>query len=158
MTPFPHHYVVNAEGTAAGPIATGAPALDRLQIDAPFEFGGPGDRWSPENLLVAAVADCFVLTFRAVAQAAHLPWTRVECDLSGTVDRADRAPQFTHFALRARLEVPEGADPALALRALEKAHRGCLVANSLKAAIDLEPEVYSTHEAGVDPLLRPVSC
>ena len=157
MIPFPHHYIVNAEATAAGPIATGAPALDRLQVDAPVEFGGPGDRWSPENLLVAAVADCFVLTFRAVAQASHLPWTRVECDLSGTVDRVDRAPQFTHFALHARLEVPEGGDTALALRALDKAHRGCLVANSLKAAIDLEPEVFSTHETGVDPQLQPVS-
>jgi len=28
--------------------------------------------WSPENLLIAAIADCFILTFRGVSRAATL--------------------------------------------------------------------------------------
>jgi hypothetical protein len=33
----------------------------------PREFDGRGNQWSPESLLAAALADCFVLSFRAVA-------------------------------------------------------------------------------------------
>ncbi len=147
MTPFPHYYAVSAQGAVDGAIVTGAPGLSALEIDSPVEFGGPGNRWSPENLLAAAVADCFVLTFRAVARASNLSWISLACDLTGTLDRVERLPQFTRFEIRARLQVPDGADSAAAIRALEKAHRGCLIANSLKAEIDLRIEVYSTHAA-----------
>ena len=65
MQDLPHHYFASAEGTAEGDILLGAPGAPALRSASPAEFGGPGDRWSPETLLVGAVADCFILTFRA---------------------------------------------------------------------------------------------
>lgn len=144
MTPFPHQYTVIAAAGAEGTIETHADRLPALTIASPAEFGGPGDLWSPESLMTAAVANCLVLTFRAVAKASNVVWTRLDCDVTGTLDRVDRVVQFTHFEIRARLGVPAGADSALAIRALEKAHRGCLIANSLKATMDLHPEVYTS--------------
>jgi organic hydroperoxide reductase OsmC/OhrA len=120
--------------------------LETLQVAtlwsaSPAEFGGPGNRWSPETLLVAAVGDCFLLTFRAVAQASKLPWTRLQCRVEGTLDRVERALQFTRFDLRAHLEVPPGVDAELARRLLEKAERACLISNSLKATSHLESSI-----------------
>jgi organic hydroperoxide reductase OsmC/OhrA len=141
MDPFPHRYTVVASAKAEGDVAVEGPRLPRLSSAPPAEFGGPGDRWSPETLLVAAVADCFVLTFRAIASASRLPWVSLTCDGEGTVERPERITQFTGFVLRARLRVPEGVDQEQAHRALERADRTCLVTNSLKAAVRLEAEI-----------------
>ena len=141
MQDFPHRYAVNAEATVDGDVELNAERLPRLCSASPAEFGGPGDRWSPETLLVGAVADCFILTFRAIAHASKVSWTSLRCDVSGTLDRIDRVTQFTRLDIRARLSVPAGTHADQARHALEKAERNCLVSNSLKAAIHLETDV-----------------
>ena len=138
---FPHHYLVTASEGAAATVLLEANRLPSLPSAAPAEFGGPGDHWSPETLLVAAVEDCFVLTFRAVASASRLRWTTLACDVDGTLDRVDRVTQFTQFDIRARLSVPEGTDEALARRVLEKAEHNCLITQSLKAAVHFEAKI-----------------
>ena len=72
MEAFPHHYTVTALGNSAQSQTTvNSTGVGDITTDMPAEFGGPGDQWSPESLLMAAVADCFVLTFRAIAQASR---------------------------------------------------------------------------------------
>jgi len=143
MKPLPHRYTVIAAGATTGEFVTLAEGLPPLEVGSPPEFGGSGECWSPEGLLTAAVANCFVLTFRSVAAATHAAWTLIECDVIGTLDRVERAMQFTHFEIRARVEVPHAGDVGAALRALDKAHHSCLIANSLKSTIELRSEVYS---------------
>ena len=139
MQNFPHRYSVRAAGTSEGVVVELASnGLTTVGTASPAEFGGPGDRWSPETLLVGAVADCFVLTFRAIANASKLPWQSVACEAVGTLDRIEGAVRFTAIDLRARLVIAPGADAALARRVLERAERGCLVSNSLKADTHLE--------------------
>ena len=75
MQDLPHHYNVSADAEAEGNIILKADNMPQLISAPPAEFGGPGDQWSPEHLLVAAVADCFILTFRAVARASKLEWS-----------------------------------------------------------------------------------
>jgi len=141
MQDLPHHYSVVATGEPAGDVALEGNQLPTLHSSPPAEFGGPGDRWSPETFLVGAIADCFVLTFRAVARASKVPWTALRCEVSGTLDRIDRAKAFTHVDIRARLRVPPGTDGDQARRALDKAEHNCLISNSLKATTHLETEV-----------------
>ena len=135
MEPYPHLYSVTASGQPAEDVELSASGLPRLQSAPPAEFGGPGDRWSPETLLVAALVDCFVLTFRAVARASQLAWTRIECRGEGVLERADAVTRFTGMTLHARLTVPREVDCSPAERLLVKAETSCLVTNSL----DLEP-------------------
>lgn len=132
MQEFPHHYVVRARAEAQGDVTLQGDRLPEMSSAPPAEFGGPGDRWSPETLLVAAVGDCFVLTFRAIAGVSRFPWLSLECDVTGSVDRVDRVTQFTQLEVRARLRVPRGAKEDQALRLLTKAEETCLVTNSLK--------------------------
>lgn len=147
MQTLPHRYGVVAAGLPDGDVELRSARLPVVSSAPPLEFDGPGDRWSPETLLVAAVADCFVLTFRAVARASNLPWTSLECEVNGTLDRVERVSQFTSFTIQAHLIVPAGTNKDLAHRALEKAERGCLVTNSLKAAVQLEAVVDSMAES-----------
>ena len=117
--------------------------LATLESEGPKEFDGPGDRWSPETLLTAAIVDCFVLSFRAVASAARFEWNSLECQADGTLDRIERVTQFTSFTVRASLVLPVGADTERARKLLEKAEEICLISNSLKAQTHLEIEITS---------------
>jgi uncharacterized OsmC-like protein len=126
---------------------SGGPAAPRAALRSAGEFGGPGDRWSPETLLVAAVADCFILTFRAIAGVSRLPWISLSCEVAATVDRVERVTQLTGFLVRARLRVSEGTSEEQAHRLLERAEQTCLVTNSLKAGARLETEIEVASQA-----------
>jgi organic hydroperoxide reductase OsmC/OhrA len=145
MHPYPHLYRVTAAAAAAGNIQLVSGRLAPLRSDSPAEFDGPGDLWSPETLLVGAVGDCFILTFRAIARASGLPWVSLTCDVAGTLERIDHVTQFTRFDVTARLTVDAAGDADHARRLLEKAERDCLITNSLKgevhfdAVIDVAP-------------------
>lgn len=141
MHPLPHRYPVTATTTADGSVAVRAPGLPEIVTAAPAEFGGPGDRWSPESLLVAAVADCFVLSFRAIARASGLEWRDLHCTATGVLDRVERVTQFTAVEVTAALTVPAGSDTAKAEKLLHKAEASCLVSNSLKAGCSLNTTV-----------------
>jgi peroxiredoxin-like protein len=141
MQDLPHRYSVAAIAKAEGEVSVESGALPSLATAPPAEFGGPGDQWSPETLLVASVADCFILTFRAVARASKLPWETLRCDVEATLDKVDRVAQFTEFLVRASLRVPAGTDEAKANRLLARAEQSCLITNSLKGASHLEAEI-----------------
>ena len=150
MHAFPHRYQVKGAGRVTGDVELTAEWLPTLQSASPAEFDGPGDRWSPETLLVGAVADCFILTFRAIAAASRLSWISLDCDVTGTLDRVARVTQFTHFDVTARLVAPAGVDADEARRALEKAERNCLISSSLTASIALEVTVRIAEPEGLN--------
>ena len=143
MRPFPHRYTVTATSGEPGDVELTADGVAPLASAPPVEFDGPGDRWSPETFITGALADCFILTFRAVARASKLSWTSLRCEATGTLDRVDRVTQFTAFDLHAHLVVPDGTDVEAARRALEKAEHNCLISNSLKGSVRLMPDVVS---------------
>jgi peroxiredoxin-like protein len=150
MQDFPHRYRVSAAASTDGDVGLTADRVTRLASASPAEFGGPGDRWSPETFLVGAVADCFVLTFRAIARASKLSWISVACDATGTLDRVDRVTQFTRIDLHAHLVVPPSTGVEQARRLLEKAEHGCLISNSLKADVHLDLEIEVAAGAATD--------
>ncbi|MFZ2236461.1 MAG: OsmC family protein [Dokdonella sp.] len=133
MQAFPHIYRV--EGTTAheGAVTLTSAGLEALESWPPAEFGGPGDAWSPETLLVGAIADCFLLSFRAIARAGGLTWTHVRCSVDATLDRVDGVTRFTHYTLNVDLHVPSGTDTEAAQKVLHKAKKTCLISNSLSA-------------------------
>jgi organic hydroperoxide reductase OsmC/OhrA len=141
MHPFPHRYVVNAAVRPDGDVPLFAEGMRVIESAPPKEFDGPGNQWSPEGLLTAAVADCFVLGFRAIATASKYAWTSLESRTEGTLDRVEGKMLFTRFDTHAKLQVPPGADLERAKKLLEKAEQTCLVANSLSSERHLTLEV-----------------
>jgi organic hydroperoxide reductase OsmC/OhrA len=141
MQDFPHHYRTTAAARHDSHVEMTSPGLPDLRLAAPAEFGGPGDHWSPETLMAAAVASCFKLSFKAIARAAKFEWVSIRCDVVAVLDRVDKVTQFTEFHQTVVLEVPPGSDEAKALRLLEKAERSCLVTNSLIGTTRLDATV-----------------
>jgi peroxiredoxin-like protein len=141
MKPLPHIYEVHLAGAGDGYARVSADGIPELQTAPPLDFDGPGDAWSPEHLLLAAVETCFLFTLRSVARASKLEFVSLELSGVGTVDRKEGATRFTEIVLRPRLRLPAGADKERALRVMEKSEKACLVSASLATPIKLEPEV-----------------
>lgn len=141
MHPYPHRYTVTASGSPGGSVAVSSARLPDIPTAPPAEFDGPGDVWSPETLLCASVADCFILTFRAIARASKLEWSDLSCRVEGVLERVEGVSQFTRYTTYATLTIAPAADASRARTLLEKAEHGCLVANSLKGERILETQI-----------------
>jgi organic hydroperoxide reductase OsmC/OhrA len=144
MHPYPHIYVAAANGAPSGAVPVTSPGAPELATAAPPQFDGPEGFWSPETLLTASVANCFILTFRALSRAARLEWLHLECTVEAVLEKVEGVTQFSRFTTVATLTVPSGADPTKAKQLLEKAEHGCLVANSLRGTRALEARVVAS--------------
>lgn len=141
MQSYPHHYRVTASAESEENVSLTSGKLEPISSAPPVEFDGPGDLWSPEELLVAAIADCFILSFRGVARAGRLAWISLECEVEGTLARLDGKTQFTEYKLNVSLHLPRDTNEEKAHRLLEKAEAGCLVTNSLTGPTQLVASV-----------------
>lgn len=141
MKPLPHRYELRLTGGPAGYATLSGAGLPDLQSAPPPDYDGPGDAWSPEHLLLAAVDACFLFTLRAVARASKLEFITLELSSEATVDRVNGVTRFTEIVLRPRLTLAPGTDHARALWVLEKSKKACLVTTSLSAPVRLEPDI-----------------
>ncbi|QQD16639.1 OsmC family protein [Spongiibacter nanhainus] len=141
MQNLPHHYSVSAAADNGPNVANTATNLPPLTVAAPAEFDGPGDQWSPESLLCAAVVNCFILSFKAIAQASRFEWQKLDCEVTGVLDKVERSMQFTRFDQRVCLTIADEGQRDKALKLLEKAEQHCLVSNSLNADVHLDLDV-----------------
>jgi len=116
MKPLPHRYNVRLTGGPSGYATLSAPGVPELKSAPPLDFDGPGNAWSPEHLLLAAVETCFLFTLRAVAKASKIEFDAHELSSEGIVDRQDGITRFTEIVLRPRLTIPLGADRDRAAR------------------------------------------
>ncbi len=141
MQNLPHTYTVVSQGGAENALKTEARQLPALMVDGPAEFGGPGDQWSPETLLTAALANCFILSFRAIAQASRFDWQSIRCQVEGQLDKVERSLTFTRFHQQVTLYIGDEGQQEKAAKLLEKAETSCLISNSLTAEIHLDYEI-----------------
>jgi organic hydroperoxide reductase OsmC/OhrA len=141
MHDLPHRYrVFTLVESPMADVVMRSAGLPDLPTAPPPEFDGPGNRWSPETLLMAAVGDCFVLGFKAIAAASRLEWRKLDVYVEGLLERVDRRMRFTEIKVTAELAVP-AASESRAPRLLEKAEESCLVSNSLSAKVQFEGTV-----------------
>src|SRR6201997_2642811 len=55
-------------------------APNAIHFTAPAQFGGMEGRWTPEELLLAAVAGCYTTTVRAIAGGAQFDFTDLQVE------------------------------------------------------------------------------
>lgn len=116
--------------------------LPDLEVATPPEFpGGIAGIWSPEHLFVASAEACLMTTFLAIAENSKLAFESYESEAVGTLEKTDSGFQITRIVLKPRLVISDENLVDRARRILEKAEQHCLISNSMKTEIDLEPTV-----------------
>lgn len=115
---------------------------DEIEVATPPDFPrGIPNIWSPEHFLVAAVESCLMTTFLAIADNSKLDYINFECEAVGKLEKVDGKFQMTEITLNPVLEIPEGINEERAIRILEKSEKACLISNSIKTKINLEPRI-----------------
>jgi peroxiredoxin-like protein len=140
MQALPYNYVVTAT-QEENIISLQSPGLQSIDSAAPAEFGGPGDLWSPETLLAAAIADCFILSFKAIATASKFSYSQLSCDVEAILDRVDRVTRFTEVTIKPHLTIDSSDLESTGDKLLQKAESTCLITNSLSATINFLPGI-----------------
>jgi len=104
-------------------------------------FGGDGARWNPEDLLAGALATCHMLTFLALAAKARVAVTGYRDRAEAELETVERSSRVGAIALRPTISVAPGTDPAKVAELFAKAHKHCIIANSIHSKVVLEPTV-----------------
>jgi organic hydroperoxide reductase OsmC/OhrA len=110
-------------------------------VASPPEFKGHPGFWTPEDLLVAAVNSCTMMTFLSAAAREKIALASYEADAQGTLETAEGTFRFTRVVLRPRIVVAREEDRERAASAFRKAEAGCLVTSSLTTVVEGEPRI-----------------
>jgi peroxiredoxin-like protein len=144
----PYFYQTEVEWTGERRGELRAPSMPTVCVAAPPEFKGHENTWTPEHLFVAAVASCFMTTFLAIAENSKLEFAGFRCDAVGKLEKAEgQGYTVTEVTLRPRLTVRRAQDSERAARILEKAEKHCLISNSVRSAVRMEPVIEISEAA-----------
>ena len=139
--PFPHRYeaALTWKGGDASEIAAGTRAP--IAGGPPPEFDGADPaRWSPEHLILAALSQCFMLTWIALNKRSPIELKAWDATGESVLDKTSEGIVFTTFKLSVRVKVPaERVEDAR--RLLETAKKYCITANALKTPTQLDADV-----------------
>jgi organic hydroperoxide reductase OsmC/OhrA len=106
-------------------------------------FRGSADRYNPEDLLVASLSSCHLLSYLHVCAVAGVVVEEYEDDACGTmVETPDGGGHFTEVVLRPVVTISSG-DEGLAASLHDKAHHLCFIANSVNFPVRCEPTIRS---------------
>ena|SRR5437762_4976050 len=113
-----------------------------VEVATPPEFpqGIPGI-WSPEHLLVAAVNSCLMTTFLAIAENSKFEFLNFESNAVGKLEKIEGKFMISEITLSPVVSVKYEKDKEKATRLLEKSEAVCLISNSIKSKIILEPHI-----------------
>lgn len=141
-----HTYQVDLKWKEGRVGEVSSPELDeKIECATPPEFPkGVPNIWSPEHFYAAAINSCFMTTFLAVAENSQVELESFECSTVITLERPEGKYLITQAEISPVITLanPE-KDAAKALRVVEKSSANCLVTNSMKTEIHLNPKIVN---------------
>jgi organic hydroperoxide reductase OsmC/OhrA len=117
--------------------AEGNPPIEG-SADKPFR--GTPERWNPEELLVAALAQCHMLSYLHVAVKHGIIVTAYEDDAAGVMRQVGEGGNFTSVTLHPVVTISAG-DPEVAQAIHAEASALCFIASSVNFPVHHEPQV-----------------
>jgi organic hydroperoxide reductase OsmC/OhrA len=121
------------EITATGKLHPIAGSSDR-------PFHGDPERWNPEELLLAALSQCHMLSYLHVATRHGIVVTGYTDDAVATMRQVGDGGAFTEAVLRPVVTISAG-DAELARRIHDEAARLCFIASSVAFPVRHEPTI-----------------
>jgi peroxiredoxin-like protein len=121
-----------------------------IEFSTPPEFGGETEMWSPETFLLAAVASCFISTFRAITEYSKFDSVALDVTVDGKIEKEQGGFRFTEVTVRPVLTVASDEQRDKALKLLLKSEAACLVSRSLNARVSIEPTVQVSKLVGAE--------
>ena len=138
-----HYYDVSVEWSEGRKGTMKSEVLDNsIEVATPPQFvNGIEGIWSPEHLFVASINSCLMTTFLAIAENSKLVYSGFTSKAVGKLEMVDGKYIMSEVTLMPTVVVPNEQDKEKAIRILQKSEAACLISNSVKSKIILEPTV-----------------
>ena len=137
-----HIYRVSAWWTSGRTgLAKCESAPNAIHFSEPADLGGLEGRWTPEQLLLCALAACFTTTFEAVARSVKFEYTDLEVEVEGTVRMNELGCVFDEIILRPTLIVQSQDELDEGMRLLHRATSLCMISRAISVPQTTEPKV-----------------
>ena len=105
-------------------------------------FRGEASRYNPEELLVAALSACHLLSYLHLCAVNHVVVVSYLDKASGIMMEAkDGGGQFQSVTLHPKVSIAAGSDRDTAIRLHNEAHKLCFIARSVNFPVNHQPEV-----------------
>ncbi|WP_158863991.1 OsmC family protein [Leifsonia sp. AG29] len=115
-----------------------------IEGSADRAFFGDRDRWNPEELLLAALAQCHMLSYLAEAAWAGVEVVGYTDEATGTMQQTSNGGgHFTSATLRPRVTIADPAQAELAASLHGPASEKCFIAASVNFPVIHEPELLT---------------
>lgn len=118
-----------------------SPDKPDLKVSSPPEFKGEPGQWTPEEMFVASVNACTLMTFIAFAQHKRLEFLGYESSAEGVLENVEGKYRFTEITLHPHVRVKSEEDAGRAREVLHDAHANCFISNSLSLPVKMFPEI-----------------
>ena len=122
--------------------------INAVEVETPIECVTPPEfpngiagMWSPETYFLASIAGCYINTYQSLCDKFKMQPVSLECEASGTVALVDGKYAFTGVMINPIVTVANYEDEAIAIKIIEKAHRYCLISNSVKCPVSVSENV-----------------
>jgi organic hydroperoxide reductase OsmC/OhrA len=131
-------------------------APNAIHFTSPQAFGGVGGRWTPEELLLASLASCYITTFSSLAEASGFDYIDLEVEVKGMFVEVSSGFAFTEILICPKLTISVEPEKPKAVSLLLTAKTLCLVARTLSVEQKFEPMVRIA-EPNRKPFLSPLT-
>ncbi|WP_369431962.1 OsmC family protein [Glycomyces amatae] len=119
-----------------------APGKPLIKGSADPAFLGQSERWNPEDLLVASLAECHMLTYLALCARERIVVTAYEDRATGTMtEEGGASGRFTEVVLAPVVVVTDAAKAERAAELHHDANKTCFIANSVNFPVRHEPVI-----------------
>jgi organic hydroperoxide reductase OsmC/OhrA len=115
-----------------------------IALSADPHFRGDKTLYNPEELFVAALSSCHMLSYLAECARAGVHVIAYEDDARGVMTMRDGKLRFTEVVLRPRVTVAPGTDIERATALHEPAHADCYIASSVNFPVRHEPTIVAS--------------
>jgi len=119
---------------------TSAPGKPEMNIGSPPEFKGEPGIWCPEELLVASLNACLMLTFLSMAQRKGLEFVGYESAAEGLLENVEGKYRITEVNVQPSLVLKSQADVDAARAIMDGVEENCFISNSITAKVKLNPQ------------------
>lgn len=130
-------------GELASPLMPHRPPLH-------IDLGGPGEQWTPGELLVGAVESCMVATILALARRNGLGLRAYTSNATGMLEADKHGYSITAVALAIHVTVAHEDDRERAGVILQQAEEMCFVCRSLKTNVTVDYTIEVGGASGID--------
>lgn len=110
-----------------------------IEVATPPEFGGHEDIISPEDLFVSSANVCYMTTLLGTMKNMGVELISYESRAEGILETVDKMKIFTRIIIRPKIKAKD--TEAKIRMILNHAEKRCLVANSMKTRVIIEPEI-----------------